>query len=119
MGRFPRVARVLPSTLFVAALSLVGCTTSIQPVTCSGGPYRCNENSRDVKFCDDEAIAVEGDSCADLGLAPSKHFCIVKSEDSSCSDTRYEVKDRDCRVLQYSAVREWRECSPGTPTFAP
>jgi hypothetical protein len=77
------------------------------------------EDARDVKFCEDEAVAVEGRDCEALGLAASKHFCVVKSKDATCADTHYELKDRDCRVKQYQGVREWRECSPGTPTFAP
>jgi hypothetical protein len=113
------LARVILAALFVTSLSLAGCTTTIQPITCKGGPYRCNEDSRDVKFCEREAIAVAGRDCADVGLAPSKHFCIVKREDEACSDEQYELKRRDCKVQEYRAVREWRECSPGTPTFAP
>ncbi len=102
----------------VMALSLAGCTTTVQPITCQGGPYRCNEG-RDMKFCEDEAIVVAGADCAALGIAPSKHFCIVKREDEVCADTHYALKGRDCRVEDYRAVREWRECAPGTPMFAP
>lgn len=113
------VARLILAALLVATLSLVGCTTTIQPVACQGGPYRCNAESRDVKFCEDEVVAVEGADCTDLGLAPSKHFCVVKSQDEACADTHYALKGRDCEVRQYRALREWRDCSAGTPTFAP
>ncbi len=119
MRRLHLAARLVAAALLAAALSQAGCTTSIQPVRCQGGPYRCSEEARDVKFCEDEAIAVEGADCGDLGLAPSKLFCIVKPQDETCSDTHYEVKDRDCKVRQYRAVREWRNCSAETPTFAP
>jgi hypothetical protein len=113
-------ARLLRAALLlVAATWLTDCTTTIQPVQCQGGPYRCNVGSRDVKFCEDEAITLAGANCAALGLAPSKHFCIVKPEDASCADARYELRGLDCQVSEYRAVREWRECSEGTPTFAP
>jgi hypothetical protein len=113
-------ARVLRAVLLlVAAAWSAGCTTSVQPVQCQGGPYRCNVGFRDVKFCEDEAVAVAGAGCTALGLAPSRHFCIVKPEDASCADTRYELKGLDCQVSEYRPVREWRECSEGTPTFAP
>jgi hypothetical protein len=115
-----RFAGRLLAALFVAALSLAGCTTAVRPVQCTGGPYRCHENSGDVMFCENEAVALEGSDCAAVGLAPSKHFCVVVPQPQSCaSETHYEVKDRDCKVLRYRALREWRECSPETPTFAP
>jgi hypothetical protein len=119
MRGFRLVVRMILAAVPVAALSLSGCTTTIQPVRCQGGPYRCSEGSRDVKFCENEVIASEGADCGDLGLAASKHFCIVKREDDTCADNRYELKGRACTVRQYRAVREWRECSAGTPTFAP
>jgi hypothetical protein len=68
-------------------------------------------------FCENEAVAVEGKDCEAFGLAPSRHFCVVT--DGSCPATHYALADHDCRVLKYSAVRQWRQCSPGTPTFAP
>jgi hypothetical protein len=101
----------------IATTWFLSCTTMIQPVKCEAGPYRCNAGSRDVKFCENEVVAVQGSDCADMGLAVSKHFCVVTS--ATCTDTHYEVKGRDCNVLEYRSVREWRECSPGTPTFAP
>ncbi len=116
--RRPRLAERLLAALVVATGLLLGCTTTIRPVTCTGGPYRCQEGARDVKFCENEALAVEGSECAGLGLAASKHFCVVTPQ-TCVMQTHYEVKDRDCRVLEYQAVREWRVCSPGTPTFAP
>jgi hypothetical protein len=113
------LARVLLAASVVTALPSAGCTTTIHPIKCQGGPYRCYEDSRDVKFCEHEAVVVAGRDCADLGIGPSKHFCIVKREDETCSDAEYELNGRDCKVQQYRAVRQWRECSPGTPTFAP
>ena len=117
MCGLPLAARLLVALLVAASLP-AGCTTTLRPVKCEGGPYRCFEESRDVKFCESEAIAVEGSDCASLGLAASKPFCVVTSQ-TCMVQTHYEVKDRDCKVLQYRAVREWRVCSPGTPTFAP
>jgi hypothetical protein len=113
------LARTLLAASVVTALSLAGCTTTIHPIQCKGGPYRCGEDSRDVKFCEDEAVVVAGRDCAEMGIKPSKRFCIVKREDETCSDKQYELKGRDCTVKEYRAVRQWRECSPGTPTFAP
>jgi hypothetical protein len=112
-------AQLIVAALLVAVLSLSGCTTTIQPVHCQGGAYHCTEGSRDVKFCENEVVASEGADCADLGLSPSKHFCVVKREDDACADNHYQLKDRACAVGQYRAVREWRECSPGAPTFKP
>jgi hypothetical protein len=114
-----RAIGLLVATMLVTASSLAGCTTSIQPVTCEGGPYRCHPDSLDVKFCENEAITVDGADCASLGLAASKPFCVVVPSHSTCIETHYEVKGRDCSVREYRAVREWRECSAGTPTFAP
>jgi hypothetical protein len=111
--------RLLAALLFAASL-LAGCTTTLHHVTCEGGPYRCHEGSGDVMFCENEAIAVEGPDCAAVGLAASKHFCVVVPQPEPCAgETRFEMKGGDCKVLQYRALREWRECSPGTPTFAP
>ncbi len=69
-----------------------------------------------MKFCEYEAVAVEGADCAEVGLVASKHFCVVTR--SKCIGTNYEVKDRNCKVLQYTAIRQWPECSADTPTFA-
>ena len=113
------VARLL-AALLVAALLLAGCMTTVRPVQCAGGPYRCHENSGDVMFCENEAVAVEGSDCAAVGLAVSKHFCVVVPQPQPCaSGTHFEVKGRDCKVVEYRALREWRECSAGTATFAP
>jgi hypothetical protein len=112
-------ARLLAALLF-AALLLAGCTTTLRSVQCEGGPYRCHEGSGDVMFCENEVIAVEGSECAAAGLAPSKHFCVVVPQPQPCAgETHFEMKGLDCNVLQYRALREWRECSAGTPTFAP
>ena len=107
------------ATLFVTATSLAGCTTGIHPVNFEVGAYRCQPGSRDVKFCENEAVEVEGPDCDSLGLAASKPFCVVTPSHSSCIETHYEVTGKNCKVLQYRALREWRVCSPGTPTFAP
>jgi hypothetical protein len=38
---------------------------------------------------------------------------------TACTDTRFAVKNRDCEVLQYRAVRDsmQADCAPGTPMF--
>jgi hypothetical protein len=72
-----------------------------------------------VKFCEYEALAVDGSDCPALGLIASKRFCIVTPEYAPCVETRYEVADRVCRVLDQHPLGEWRECSQGAPTFSP
>jgi hypothetical protein len=114
-ARIANRMRAAVGAAMVAATLLASCTTFIQPVRCEGGDYRCNEQS-DVKFCEYQAVRVEGADCAAMGLAASKNFCVVTH--TACVDTAYEVKARTCRVIQYRPLREWRECSPGTPTFA-
>jgi hypothetical protein len=108
--------------LLFAAIALVvlapSCTTGLHPVTCDGGPYRCAPSySVDVTFCEYEVQATSGADCASMALAPGKRFCVVAPVRCVASD--YEVKGKDCRVVQYRAVREWRECSAGAPVFAP
>lgn len=107
-------ARRIAGLVVVAAALFSSCTTYVRPVKCDGGPYRCN-GEPNVRFCEYEAVAVEGADCAELGLAASKSFCVITH--AACVDTHYAVKDRNCRVVQYRALREWRECSAGTPTF--
>lgn len=105
-------ALVLP--LVVASLA---CTTYVEPVACESGPYTCNRTV-DVKFCENVALAVDGKDCADLGIVPSRHFCLVTT--TKCVGTSYAVRGHDCRVAQYQALyEEGGECSPGTPTFEP
>lgn len=107
-------AKLLASLVLAGAATLPSCTTYIRPVKCEGPPFTCNERT-DVKFCEYEAVALAGADCADVGLVASKSFCVVTA--SACVDTTYAVKDRDCKVREYRAVREWRACPPGTPTF--
>jgi hypothetical protein len=97
-----------------ALSSLGACTTYLRPAECHGGPYRCEADS-DVKFCESQVVASEGSDCASLGLAPAEPFCVVTN--SGCHRTTYEVTNRSCRVSDYLAVAEGRECSPRTPTF--
>ena len=105
----------LIASLFIAGAALLpSCTTFIRPVKCEGPPFTCNERT-DVKFCEYSAVAVEGADCADVGLVAAKNFCVVTA--TACVDTTYAVKDRDCKVREYRAVREWRQCTSGTPTF--
>jgi hypothetical protein len=116
MARKRKVAsgRMLIATLFSGVLSVSSCTTFIEPVKCQGPPFTCNEHT-DVKFCEYEALSVQGADCSDLGLAPVKDFCVVTT--TGCVHTSYAVKGRDCRVQEYRAVRDWRQCPAGTPTF--
>jgi hypothetical protein len=107
-------SRLLAYLVLAAPAWLPSCTTFIRPVKCEGPPFTCNERT-DVKFCEYEAVALDGADCGDVGLVASKNFCVVTA--AACVDTTYAVKDRDCKVLEYRAVREWRECPPRTPTF--
>ena len=99
-----------------ALLALPGCTTFVQPTSCEAKATRC-AGIHDARFCDIVATAVEGADCAGLGLVPSQHICIVTR--SACTHTDYAVKDRDCRMLRYEAVRSsWdNECPAGAPVF--
>jgi hypothetical protein len=109
------LGRTLAAMLLAAAVWLPSCTTFVEPVQCQGPPFSCNERS-DVKFCQYTAVAVEGTDCANVGMVASKDFCVVTA--TACVDTSYAVKGRDCRVLEYHAVRAWRQCPVGTPTFS-
>jgi hypothetical protein len=106
--------------LTLAASWLLGCTTYVTPVACTGGAFRCNER-RDVKFCHYEAVEVEGADCASVGLAASKPFCVVEPSfaTSACGKTDYEVSSRDCRVVSYRTLEETSECIVGAPVFTP
>jgi hypothetical protein len=92
-----------------------GCTTYVQPTTCDPGSTACG-GVHDARFCEYVVVSLEGAECASLGLAESKHFCVVTTQ---CIDTNYAVQDRDCKVLRYQTVRDSMraECAPGTPTF--
>ena len=102
----------------VVSVWLTSCTTSLTPVACRGGPYACNER-RDVRFCEREAIEVQGADCPSARLAPGQRFCVVVSSASHCASTAYEVRGVSCKVVGYRPVQEGAECSPGTPTFNP
>lgn len=108
----PTSARLIVAMLAMAAL---GCTTYVEPVQCEGETFRCGDE-QDVKFCESIAVAVEGNDCAKLGIKETKPFCVVSK--NGCYETHYAAKEGDCRVLDYRRVREWSECSPGTPTFS-
>jgi hypothetical protein len=108
------VWRPIACVVVAAATACFSCTTYIDPETCHGGEFKCNERS-DVKFCEYVADTLEGAGCRELGLVTSGHFCVVTP--ASCIDTQYEVKNGDCKVARYTVLREWAECSPGTPTF--
>ncbi len=102
----------------VAGAWLTSCTTSLTPVACSGGAYTCNERT-DVRFCEREAIEVQGTDCPSVRLAPGQRFCVVVSSASKCASTAYEVQGMRCKIQSYRAVQEGGECSVGTPTFRP
>jgi hypothetical protein len=106
--------KLVASLVLAEAALLSSCTTYVQPVKCEGPPFSCNERT-DVKFCQYRAVALEGSECAAVGLVASRDFCVVTA--TACVDTTYAVKDRDCKVLEYTAVRAWRMCPAGTPTF--
>jgi hypothetical protein len=102
--------------LLSAVMPLSACTTRMERVTCERQPYRCIEPT-DVSFCELEVVATDGAACGELGLARTKRFCFVTPAHTICAHTNYAVSDQDCRITEYRDVREWRECSEGTPTF--
>jgi|HubBroStandDraft_1064217.scaffolds.fasta_scaffold331937_2 hypothetical protein len=107
--------RRLAGLAFVVSVATWSCTTFVEPTTCKLGSTACG-GIHDSRFCEYLTVDVEGADCAALNLAPSKLFCVVTSQ---CIDTNYAVKNRDCKVLRYSRVRDnYRdECPEGAPTF--
>jgi hypothetical protein len=102
--------------LVAAAAVLPSCTTFLTPTVCEERSTACG-GIHDARFCDYVAITAQGADCAALGVVESKHFCVVTT--SACTDTSYAVKNRDCKVLKYEAVRFSGEaaCEPGAPMF--
>jgi len=100
----------------VAAVILPACTTLVRPTACPPGSTACGGIS-DARFCESVAISVEGTECAGLGIVKSKPFCVVTA--GPCIATRYAVKGRDCRVVQYQRLRDSArsECPLGAPMF--
>jgi hypothetical protein len=103
----------LAATVAVS-MALASCTAPMVPTDCGRQAFRCGAVS-DVKFCESVALDVEGSDCTSLGVEPSKPFCYATR--ARCVHADYAVKGRDCKVLRYQPVREWSECSLGTPTF--
>ncbi len=101
--------------LVIVAAAAASCTTFVQPTTCEPGSTSCG-GIHDARFCEYEATAVEGAACAGLGLVEAKPFCVVTT---ACVHTNYAVRDQDCKVLRYKAVRDAMraECPPGAPVF--
>jgi hypothetical protein len=99
------VAAVLPS-----------CTTFVRPTVCEPRATTCG-GIHDARFCHYVATAVEGTDCTALGIVERQPFCVVTSE--ACTDTTYEVKARDCKVVNYRLEKDsYRaDCAPGTPIF--
>jgi hypothetical protein len=85
-------------------------------VECGTNPYTCGEH-QDVRFCESVVESVEGADCSSAGLVTGKPFCFVAS--GRCVSTTYALRDEDCVVVRYEPVREWYDCSPGVPIFAP
>jgi hypothetical protein len=100
----------------VAVVALPRCTTFVQPTSCKDRASSCG-GIRDARFCDIVADEVEGADCEELGLLPSRHFCVVTR--SACVHADYAVKGRDCRVHRYETVRStwYADCPPGAPAF--
>jgi hypothetical protein len=100
----------------VSALSFSNCGGFVEPATCERDTTTCG-GIHDARFCDYVALSVEGNACADLGIAEAKHFCVVNS--ARCIPASYSFGDRDCRVLRYQTVRDsWRaDCPSGAPVF--
>jgi hypothetical protein len=108
--------RQVAGLALATATVLTSCTTTIHPTTCEPGSTSCG-GIHDARFCEYVATAVQGAACASLGLVEARHFCVVTT--AACMETTYAVKDQDCEVLQYEAVRDSTraECPPGAPIF--
>jgi hypothetical protein len=114
---FARAAR----RLMVASAAIVvtvatGCTTYVQPTSCAQGSTTCG-GVRDARFCEYEAEKTAGPDCASSGLAAGRRFYVVTS--TECTDTRYAVMGKDCRVLAYRELRDGdrAEDESGVPVF--
>jgi hypothetical protein len=107
-----RVAGLVAITL----AAVTGCVTYIEPTSCEPGATAC-AGIHDARFCEYLATQVEGSACARLGIVETRPFCVVST--GSCVETNYALKDQDCRVLRYEAVRDAMraECPTGAPTF--
>ena len=115
MRWFVTGSRRLAGAACAAVLLLPACTTWIHPVACGREPHSCGER-RDVTFCENVALQVEGAGCPALGLTEGKHFCFIS--EGPCVGTHYAARDGGCVVTRYERVRQSFSCSAGTPTFA-
>jgi hypothetical protein len=111
-----RHLRHVAGLALASALLLPCCTTFMRAIDCGGRPWACAE-LHDVRFCENVVVTAEGADCAGAGLSAGKPFCYVST--ARCVHTTYALKDHDCVVREYTPVREWSECSTGTPTFGP
>src|SRR5580704_15892365 len=96
-----RAELVAAAVVALAAAALASCTTFVEPTSCAPGSSAC-AGIHDARFCDEVALSVEGAGCAALGVAETKHFCVVTPV--ACTETNYVVEYRDCRVLRYQTV---------------
>jgi hypothetical protein len=86
----------------------------MRSVACGDRERVCGD-LHDARFCESIVVALDGGDCASVGLIVGKPFCFIST--ASCVHTTYALKDKDCVVREYTPVREWYACSPGTPTF--
>ena len=95
--------------------ALTCCTTFVRAIACGPTARACGE-MHDVRFCENVVVASKGADCASAGLSAGQRFCYVAAR-GPCVWTTYALDGRDCVVSEYAPVREWYECSPGTPPF--
>ncbi len=117
-GSTTRSTRQLGRGIGVALMlgaALTCCTTFVRPIACGPTPRACGE-MHDARFCENIVVAAKGADCASAGLSAGQRFCYVTMR-GPCVWTTYALVGRDCVVSEYTPVREWYDCSPGTPTF--
>jgi hypothetical protein len=118
------VGRLLPGVL----LSLGGCTTPLQPLTCSEPSSRgtCAGLERPIKFCEYEPL--DHASCAALGVAEHGRLCVAFRATALGNSSRVgrhfpcpslrDIEIGECRIERLSFVASGSSCPDGVPIFA-
>ncbi len=107
---------------FFCVLTTAACATYVQPMTCQRGEHEeivaCPTCvNRPPKFCVYDAITMEGDECAKLGIGEGHNVCILESGDSCFKPASINVQDRDCSLTRLHFVSGPGACTAGGGTF--
>jgi hypothetical protein len=111
-------------------LSLGGCTTPLQPLTCSepSGRGTCAGLEGPIKFCEYEPL--DHASCAGSGVAEHGRLCVAFRATALGNSSRVgrhfpcpslrdvEIAPGECRIERLSFVASGHSCPDGVPIFA-